>query len=1722
MLQANHSIGVAFPISEPSTKATMGNWKQFVALLYKDLYIRCIKRHYIASTVQILCPFLLCGLVLYLRVEMPDQSALPRWTGPIVYPPVGPYTKENITIVQKHSVILFTPNNTYTRKMMEVFKNPETTPFPEIRGFNCETDLMKEVEHIKGRFFLAVLFGNSTENSILDYALRFNSTYNFQTRRRFSGRFPRETWPTNEEKGQLFPIMYSFFDAHVKHHKLNISSMPGIHRHPTPRYLVDEAFSKLSYFLPQFFSFGILLFAGYFTKQIIVDKASRIRELLRMMGLSDVVYWAVLFLIGMIFLWTISLLGTFIYCTPFGGIAVLSHSHPTLIFGTFLVFSVATILHLLLIATIFNGPTIGAVVAVLSWIIGLLVGPNLMDTLDSDGEENYIFLSLYGKLASSVLPPCGLYWAFKVIGFWEGSGKGAQWWNIHKIATPGDNISLLGVLSMMCISSLVHAMFIFYLDAVIPWQYGVPKSPFFLFQKSYWLSSSVKEKSPSNGVGESVEMFEKSSRSAGEPVVVLSHVTKDFGQKRALNNLSLSLYKNQITVLLGHNGAGKTTAMSILTGLFPPTSGDMYINGFSVRTDTKKARESVGLCPQHNVLFDELTVDEHLRFFSSIKGQSYADTELEIGSLLLKFDLLHKRYVLSKDLSGGMKRKLSMANALIGGSKIVILDEPTAGMDPQARRGVWSILQEARKERTIMLSTHYMEEADVLGDRIAFLAGGTLKCSGSPMFLKKKYETGYKMRVAKADPSTDVENIVDVIHKFLGQSGCYLETNLRYEFCVNLGFPSAEDLIPLFRHIEEHGKELGISSLGVSVTTMEDVFMKVGQLDGEDGRDDLSEDSYCSYSGEETFPRFQRDIGPSLLMLQFNALFMKRVNSMKRQWWMPLFLFVLPAALCALFCYLDASQLMPKPSEPDITYTMQSIFGNTQGFINGNNSKTIEYSMKSDGISVDPGPIPNITEYLLEKAAADIINYKQHLMMGVDTEDLTLWCNGEPFHTGATALVHLQAALLSQATKTNATVVVANRPIGTNQENMFYHTIGLPNRSRIMAVIPISISFAFLTCSLVLFPISENISKAKLLQLMSGVNRVVFFGASYVFDYILLFMAAVAMLIVFLIYNPVESFTTFSDTWISILVIIMLYGYVMIPFSYMVSYIFKKPATGFTTMLIFTSLSGSVLALIILMIDFLAVAKNNPFNISINVLNTWIHILTYLPNFGAVWGFMNAHTNGLSKYHCSQFTPLQRTVICLSDYKSLASACCHPCASADEGLYCFQHTSPFHFDIRNGIGFQMVALLVTGTAMNIMLILAESNPQKFVYVLSEALSWSNIKKRLMPQKKKTILTRAFSMIGEDGDVIAEKESTNLLVESVSGGTGDQALVVHHLTKYFGGLKAVDDISFRVHNEECFGLLGVNGAGKTTTFGMLTGDLLLSSGNAYIRNSELKCNLRKFQEHIGYCPQFDALIDTMTGREMLKLYCALRGVPRARIRETVDFMISVVDLRAHADKTTQSYSGGNKRKLSIALALIGNPQVLFLDEPTAGIDPGARRKIWKTLMMAQKSLGSAIVLTSHSMEECEALCNRLCIMVNGHFKCIGSTQHLKSKFGQGFTVLMKLKEDNVGEAHICNVMDDTFPGGNTLKENHMNTLHFHITDTNIRWSEMFEKMEYLKKSFDLEDVVVSDTTLEQIFLTFAKSQRISEEDGGSSIPSGTVNVAFEGDLDLDTNFTTIQL
>ena len=299
-------------------------------------------------------------------------------------------------------------------------------------------------------------------------------------------------------------------------------------------------------------------------------------------------------------------------------------------------------------------------------------------------------------------------------------------------------------------------------------------------------------------------------------------------------------------------------------------------------------------------------------------------------------------------------------------------------------------------------------------------------------------------------------------------------------------------------------------------------------------------------------------------------------------------------------------------------------------------------------------------------------------------------------------------------------------------------------------------------------------------------------------------------------------------------------------------------------------------------------------------------------------------------------------------------------------------------------------------------------PLCLAIAIDVALSYPVIKARLLPDRD--VVDKPHE---EDGDVAAESARV------ARGGAESDTILLRGVRKvYAGGKVAVRGLSFGVPRGEVFGFLGINGAGKTTTLKILSGDEIPTRGTATLGGCDILTQQIEVRRLLGYCPQFDALLDLLTVREHLELFARIKGVPEALLPGVVGAKLREMDLLPYANKLAGNLSGGNKRKLSVAIALIGDPQLIFLDEPSTGMDPVARRFMWNIISrIATERAQCSIILTTHSMEECEALANRVGIMVGGCLRCLGTTQHLKNKFGQGYLAQVKLRAPSAAKVAL---------------------------------------------------------------------------------------------------------
>lgn len=360
----------------------------------------------------------------------------------------------------------------------------------------------------------------------------------------------------------------------------------------------------------------------------------------------------------------------------------------------------------------------------------------------------------------------------------------------------------------------------------------------------------------------------------------------------AVNDLTLNVTRGEIMVLLGANGSGKSTTLDAISGLSKVTSGDVTVN-YSEKTG------GFGLCPQKNVLWDRLTVMEHIKIFNSLKADGAVDSKEELARLIGACDLDKKVNAWSKTLSGGQKRKLQLALMFTGGSSICCVDEVSSGLDPISRRVIWDILLAERGKRTILLTTHFLDEADLLADNIAILSKGVLKAQGSSVELKHKLGSGYRIHVFHV----------------LGQEkasmpqfdGIPREEN--YDESV-YNVPDSAQAAAFVGRLEE----TGITEYRVSGPTIEDVFLKVADEMGRTyvhGEDESKE-------GKVEFPTPDLLTGSRIGMAQQAwILFCKRATILRRNWLPYTIAFLLPVIAAGLVTLFLKGYKRPGCTGPD-------------------------------------------------------------------------------------------------------------------------------------------------------------------------------------------------------------------------------------------------------------------------------------------------------------------------------------------------------------------------------------------------------------------------------------------------------------------------------------------------------------------------------------------------------------------------------------------------------------------------------------------------------------------------------------------------------------------------------------------------------------------------------------------------------------------------------------
>ncbi|KAL6181460.1 hypothetical protein ACLB2K_048115 [Fragaria x ananassa] len=335
------------------------------------------------------------------------------------------------------------------------------------------------------------------------------------------------------------------------------------------------------------------------------------------------------------------------------------------------------------------------------------------------------------------------------------------------------------------------------------------------------------------------------------------------------------------------------------------------------------------------------------------------------------------------------------------------------------------------------------------------------------------------------------------------------------------------------------------------------------------------------------------------------------------------------------------------------------------------------------------------------------------------------------------------------------------------------------------------------------------------------------------------------------------------------------------------------------------------------------------------------------------------------------------------------------------------------------------------------------------------------------------------------DVTQEREKVeNLLLDQDSTS---HAILSHDLKKVYPGRDgnpdkfAVKGLSLALPRGECFGMLGPNGAGKTSFISMMIGLTRPSSGAAYVHGMDIWTQMDKIHTSMGVCPQHDLLWESLTGREHLLFYGRLKNFKGSALIKAVEESLKSVNLfnGGLADKQAGKYSGGMKRRLSVAISLIGDPKVVYMDEPSSGLDPASRNHLWNVVKAGKQ--GRAILLTTHSMEEAEVLCDRLGIFVDGKLQCIGNPKELKARYGGSYIFTMTTSGDH--EEEVEKMVRTLSPSANKVYQL-SGTQKFELPKNEVTMAGVFRSVEAAKRQFRVFAWGLTDTTLEDVFIKVA--------------------------------------
>ncbi|KAF4460712.1 ATP-binding cassette sub-family A member 9 [Fusarium albosuccineum] len=1008
----------------------------------------------------------------------------------------------------------------------------------------------------------------------------------------------------------------------------------------------------------------------------------------------------------------------------------------------------------------------------------------------------------------------------------------------------------------------------------------------------------------------------------------------------AVDALSFTSQKQQVLCLLGVNGSGKTTTMDLITGIQRPTRGSIRINA-----------------PASKIVFD------HAYSWTMMKGGSTDPANIE--GLIESCDLALKRDSPVGTLSGGQKRKVQLLCMLAGGSSVCLMDEVTTGM------------------RSIILTTHFLDECEVLADKVVIVSHGHLKCQGTTAELKHLYGGGYRVNLpgVECPPTTPYPTTVH-------QGQTVFKT------------PDSTSAANLMASLES----IGFSETSLIGPTMEDVFLQVaGEVDDADMTPVRVTDTSPLNEGNAMVDGQLTSGRETSFFKQLLALLIKRLLILRRGFWWYILALAIPLIFTPVF---TAMVNYPDPFEPTACVKLEPTAFDQPWPIKLRPGSYYDQA-GSDNISMLLGPqsingtlirslssFPFVEEYNMK-------DYTENFFFRNDLDGFLQYVRQKPRD--------LAPGAIYMGDKSNSATLAYNAELRTDG-SMLMHNIWSQLHSRA----PIALSFAYFSSSIPSDP---------------GAGLILAIGAA-VFE---LCPASSAV-------DVTHSSGPGIAKWYSaayLFPIMLLYGIAAMLWSYIVSLYARSELASFGL-----SLCAMLVMFVASVAAFMVASFNQSPNGGTQVMDATAFLLGFL---FPVANLFRAMVVGLNVW-----------AVGCRDKEVI---------SYPGSIYAY--------------GGPILLLCLQVLYLFAALLWLDGQSWSFRSL------WKKYAKKPAPSHKgDTNTARGIEMA-----LIRSENSTHDLLQ------------VSHVYKSFGNKVVVDDVSLTMGKSEIFALLGPNGAGKTTITNMIRGEMRLDDGSIYIQGVDIQTDTRAALRYIGVCPQFDAL-DQLSVTQQLYFYARVKGI--RNVQKDVDLVMRKVGLAPFASRLTSKLSGGNKRKLSLAIALLGNPTVLILDEPSSAMDAISKREMWK--MLSSISSGRSVLLTTHSMEEADVLATKVAIL-SKRILAAGTSQELRKRHSNVYEVHLVLATSPASSRREMRQMEawvrQMFPGAVFNGVNLGGQIRFVVPlasnqialpqGERSRVRQLIETLEEYKERMGIAYYTVGMGTLEMVFLKIVKECDSAEED-----------------------------